>query len=254
ASAGGNEEIGHNNVMRWQMDDDLFFVASSSNDKIKAEDIVPNLARIALGRPYQMPPKTVAVESSILDGYVGQYQLTEGNTLIVSRGNDNELLFTGEGQEAFDLLFQNELGIDVQAAQSAVIKYLNTSSGPQLAKWKTRMTQSLGEFKDLKVIGTAAPLGNGEPWTYVSFEFERGSALTRWIVSPAGALEAALLETDPPYVIFLPERENQFAPFSLSAQPSVQGIEFSTDTEGNIKMMISVPTGQVDATKIISES
>ena len=249
ASAGGNEQIGHNNVMRWQMDDDIVLIASSSNDKIKAEDVVPNLARIALDRPYQMPPKTVSIASSILDGYVGRYQLTNDNTLIVTR-NGNELLVTGEGQTAFDMLFENQTGMDVQAAQSAVIKYLNSSGDSQLQLWKTRTAQRLGEFKEFKVLGTAAPHGSGEPWTYVSFEFERGEALTRWIVSPAGALQAAILETEPPYMVFLGQSENQFVPFSLSSQPSIQSITFPASQGATPKMTISLPTGQIEASKL----
>lgn len=253
ASAGGNEEIGHNNVMRWQMDDDILLIASSSNDRIKAEDIVPNLARIALDRPFQMPPKIVAVEPTILDGYAGRYALTNDNALIVTR-NGNELLLTGEGQAAFDLLFENQAAIDVESTQAAVINYLNSSVDPQLQRWKTRTAQTLGEFKEFKVIGTAAPHGNGEPWTYVSFEFERGNALTRWIVSPAGALQAAVLETEPPYVVFVPQSENQFVPFSLISQPSIQNITFPNREAEPLKMTISLATGQVEAQKVSSKS
>ena len=80
ASAGGNPELGHNNVIRWFMDEDILLIASTSNDEIKAEDVVPNLARIVYDRPYQLPPKTVSVSSSILDMYIGRYQIAEGNT------------------------------------------------------------------------------------------------------------------------------------------------------------------------------
>ena len=81
-----------------------------------------------------------------------------------------------------------------------------------------------------------------------------GSALTRWIVSPAGALEAAMLDTEPPYMVFLAQSEQQFVPFSLNAQPSVQAVAFSKTATGTAKMTISVPTGKFDAPKIIFNS
>ena len=253
AHAGGTPQLGHNNVIRWHMDDDILFIASTSNDEIKAEDVVPNLARIVSHRPYQLPPLTVPVEASLLDQYVGRYQIADGNVLIVTRKAD-ELLFTAEGQQAFDMLFKNDLGIDIQTAQTSVVKYLNAGTDAQLQQWKKQVSQRLGEFKEFRVLGTAAPYGNGEPWTYVSFVFERGNALTRWIVSPAGALQAAMLTTEPPYMVFLAQSERQFVPFSLNAQPSVQAVAFTMSAAGTAKMTISVPTGKFDAPKIVFNS
>jgi hypothetical protein len=114
------------------------------------------------------------------------------------------------------------------------------------------IASQLGDFKQFHVVGTAPPNGSGEPWTYVAFEFEGGEKLTRWIVSPAGAMEAALLETEPPHLTFLPESETQFVPFSLSVQPPIQNVLFSMSESGTPKMMISTPTGQLDATKLPS--
>jgi hypothetical protein len=150
------------------------------------------------------------------------------------------------------MLFNIDRGVNVQEAQSAVVNFLNAADAGQLEQWKKQVSQRLGEFRQFKVIGTASPDGSGEPWTYVSFEFERGKALTRWIVNPAGALQAAVLDSEPPYMAFLAQSENQFVPFSLSSQPAIQGILFSTDGAGPVRMTISVPAGQIDALKLIS--
>ena len=253
ASAGGTPQLGHNNVIRWQMDEDILLIASSSHDAWKAEDIVPNLTSIVLDRPYQLPPKKAAVDPALLDRYAGRYQITDGNVIVVTRKEDG-LFMTGEGQEAFDMLFKAEPGIDVQAAQAAVVNYLNSGADRQLDQWKNRTSNRLGEFREFNVIGTASPTGSGEPWTYVSFEFERGTALTRWIVSPAGALQAALLETEPPYMRFVPQSEDQFVPFSLSSQPVIQEILFSVTGAGDVGMTISIPTGTLNAPKLNSSS
>jgi hypothetical protein len=250
-SAGGTPQLGHNNVMRWSMDEDILFIGSSSNNAFKAEDVMPNLVRIVFDRPYLLPPAVVAVEPSTLDTYVGRYEVSAGNELVVTR-DENKLFVTGEGHQAFDMLFNVSSGFDVQALQSAVVDYLNSDKDQQLEGWKNQTSQRLGKYLKFEIIGTASPTGSGEPWTYVSFEFERGKALTRWIVSPAGALEAALLDTELPYMVFLPQSEYQFGPFSLSVPPSIQEITFSTDTAEPVKMTISLPTGQVEALKLSS--
>jgi CubicO group peptidase (beta-lactamase class C family) len=131
AHAGGTAEIGHNNVMRWYIDDDILLIASSSNDAVKAEDVMPNLVKIVFERPYQLPPKTVTIESSVLDQYVGTYQVAEADTITVSREGD-KLLLTGEGQQAFDMLFPPDPRIDVRAAETAVVNYLNAQRDGQL--------------------------------------------------------------------------------------------------------------------------
>ena len=249
AHAGGTPQLGHNNVMRWYIDEDLIILASTSHEKWKAEDVAPNLARIVMGLPYSMPPEAVPVDTSILDEYAGRYQLDPNNIFTVSRDGER-LLLSGEGQRAFDLLFKTEMGIDVEASQSAVVKYLNSQQGGLLEQWKNRQSQRLGEFEGFRVTGTAPLFGSGEPWTYVSFEFEHGNALTRWIVSPAGALEAALLETQPPYMVFLPESENQFVPFSLNLKSPIQSVTFSTIESGTNSMTISIKSGQLNAPRL----
>ena len=249
AHAGGTPQIHHNNVINWFMGDDIFVVASSNSQEIKAEDVTPNLNRIVFAQPYQLPPKKLKLDSSTLDGYVGRYQLAQDGALIITRQAD-KLLVTGEGQATFNMLFKSDLPIDTPAAQTAVINYLNSGKDAQLEAWKNKVSGRLGTFKQFRVIGTAAPFGSGEPWTYVSFEFENGDALTRWIVSPAGALEAALLETEPPYMVFLAESENEFVPFSLSSQPPIQAITFFTSAAGKPSLKVSLPARQLEALKL----
>jgi hypothetical protein len=253
AHAGATPQLGHNNVMRWYMDEDLFIAASSAGEEIKAEDVVPGLARIALDLSYSMPPEAVPVAVSVLDEYVGRYQIDPQNVISVSRKGDR-LLLTAEGQQAFDLLFKMDQGQNTQAFQSAVVDYLNTRQDPQLEQWKDRVSQRLGPFKGFKVVGTAPLLGNGEPWTYVVFEFERGSQLTRWIVSPMGALEAALFDAEPPYLVFIPQGNDRFMPFSLNARPVVQELSFSPTGAGTPQMVLVTGTGQMSATKLVPAS
>jgi hypothetical protein len=68
------------------------------------------------------------------------------------------------------------------------------------------------------------------------------------------ALVAAMLNTEPPHLVFPAQSEQQFVPFSLNAQPSVQAVAFTTTAAGPVKMTISVPTGKFDAPKIIFNS
>jgi hypothetical protein len=128
------------------------------------------------------------------------------------------------------------------------MEYLESGKEAELEAWRDDQEAVLGPFQRMTVLGTASPEG-GEAWTYVAFEFTAGSVLTRWVVSDNGVLEAAVVPSEPPAMMFLPTTSSSFASFAIR-EPAHMTVEFDVEATGTgILRLMSSTTETVTATR-----
>lgn len=248
ASAGGTEEIGHVNVIDWWLDDDLVVIAGSADASYNAEDIVAAIEKILFGLPQEMPPSMVDVDPDDLRDLAGRYELPEDGAIVVSAAADR-LSFSPEDAAGFATLYPSDDESDGQANPAATIAYLESGQEAGLDTWKAEQEAALGPFQRMTVMGSASPEGGGEAWTYVAFEFAKGSVLTRWIVDEDGVLGAAAIPSEPPTVMFLPTSPTTFASFSLGRSDGFDAV-FEGGASGPRTLQLTTSNGdEVTATR-----
>jgi CubicO group peptidase (beta-lactamase class C family) len=228
SSAGGTPQLGHNNVMTWWMDDDVLFIASSSSPEWRAEAVVPYLRAIVFGQEYQLPPEGTTLTAEVLQARAGRFQLSSGGVLEV-KVDGQGLAVSGEGQEAFELLFAAPP--EAAKAQAALESFLKKNTDPELTlleRFKTKKAETLGAFKEQRIVG-ALPLGGGDLWVFMVHEFEQGRVYTRWAFGPQGGLLGAVYDVEPPTLKFYPQTENQFVTFDLLNPAPPLTLAFSVD-------------------------
>jgi hypothetical protein len=233
-SAGGTPQLGHENIIQWWTPEDWVMIVSTNNRAFYAGEVARQLGAIAFGDDYEMPPQVVSVTVNALARLEGKYHLVEGGTLIVTQ-RSGQLLLTVEDQAGFEVLFppiSREHEEANRAMQEAVVQYLNNAKDGQLGNWITKNSQELGPFKKFSVMGTALSSAAPEPVTYVSFEFERGTRLSWWIVNEAGVLQAALLDVEMPSLALWPQSPTEFIPFSISQPLGIDRVEFEETPQG----------------------
>lgn len=243
SSAGGTPQLSHNNVMTWWMDDDVLFIASSNSPDWRAEAVVPNLRAIVFGQPYQEPPSGIALTEEVLQARAGRFQLPSGSVLEV-KVDGQGLAVSGEGQEAFALLFSAPP--EAAQAQAALEKFMANGDDPEMKlfeRFKARQAAVLGAFKEQRIVGTI-PFGGGDLWTFVTLEFEAGRVYTRWAMGPQGGLLGAVYAVEPPTLKFYPQSENQFVAFDLLNPAPPITLEFSADGK---QLLVTTPEQTVSA-------
>lgn len=240
ASAGGTDEIGHVNVIAWWMDDDLVVIVSSANAAYTAEDVATGIARLMLGLPQALPPAMVAVDPSTLASLAGRFELPDGGAIIVHAADDR-LLFSPEGEAAYAALYPPDEESAGQSDPEATIAYLESGQEPGLEEWQAEQAATLGPFQGMSVVGNASAEGSSEVWTYVAFEFAKGSVLSRWIVNADGILGAAAIPSDPPTLMFLPTAPQTFTSFAMG-NPEAFTAAFTRDGAGTSTLVLTSPS------------
>jgi CubicO group peptidase (beta-lactamase class C family) len=88
--------------------DRLAVIVLSNNEYRSVARIATDLTAIAFGAVYQIPQerKVIAVASSTLDKYVGQYQLP--NTIVTITNENGKLMWQAAGQPKVELLAESE--------------------------------------------------------------------------------------------------------------------------------------------------
>lgn len=250
ASAGGTEEIGHVNVIDWWLNDDLLIIGSSADASYNIEEIVPAIERILFGLPQELPPRMTEVDPAVLRDYAGRYELPSGGAIVVTATKDR-LNLSPDGEAAFDLLLpRGETEVDEDTARAeATLAYLESGKEEGLDAWLVEQESTLGPFRRMTVVGTAPHEGSGEAWTYVAFEFARGSTLTRWIVEEHGVLAAAVVPSDPPRAMFLPASPTAFSSFALGNPETATAVFLETEAGAWTLQLTSSAGDTVQATR-----
>lgn len=109
--------------------DKLFMVALVNNDRVPASDVIRTLTAIYDGDKYELPKKRVAikVDPSILDKYVGEYELTPAMNFKFTREGDNLVLEpTGQGKAAVFAESESDFFLKVV---DATFKFVKDTSG-----------------------------------------------------------------------------------------------------------------------------
>lgn len=212
--------------------DALFIVFSNApfNGRLPVDNIAVNLSAILFGdRSLTLPPAVMtSFDLATLDGYAGVYESNDGD-FIVTSGTDR-LLVKPSDQEACDILFPSEFaaalpkyndltrqlvrlmadGKYTEAAEASSFQAGDKAVG-MLEEWWTSHPASLGEFEDVKIIGTVA---TGDAHTHFRLDFEEGSVFCEAAWIPPGRClgigEAPLPQRD-----LLPTAPNRFSAYSL---------------------------------------
>ena len=110
-------------------EEDLFIAALTNNDRNAMGELMGALNAIVAGDPYTLPKKRVAikVDASILDTYVGEYQLGPVMTLKIERGPDG-LTLEPSGQPKTQLYAETETDFFLTVVD-ATVKFVKDESG-----------------------------------------------------------------------------------------------------------------------------
>lgn len=114
-------------------DDDTFLImlanVDDTSDATTLEPMLKDLLFITYGMPYQLPVsfKTVSVSESILQQYVGNYQLAPNRTLSISLEN-RKLFLQVTGQQRFEIFPSSETDFFLKAV-SAQLTFQKDASG-----------------------------------------------------------------------------------------------------------------------------
>lgn len=107
----------------------LFIAALTNNDRGAIGDVMAALDAIVVGAPYTMPKKRVAikVDPSILDKYVGEYQLGPAMTFKIERGTEG-LTLEPTNQPKVPLFAESETDFYLTVVD-ATLKFIKDDKG-----------------------------------------------------------------------------------------------------------------------------
>jgi len=108
AAHNGETEGFNSNISRF-IDDDACIIILSNNDHTSVGKMSVDLAAIVFGEKYSTPQirETIAVDSGILDDYVGEYELAPGFFLTITKEN-NRLFCQATGQSKVEIHPESE--------------------------------------------------------------------------------------------------------------------------------------------------
>jgi CubicO group peptidase (beta-lactamase class C family) len=223
-SAGGTPQLGHNALLRWSQPDDWLLVAHTADSRWLGETVVPKLAALLDGQAVALPPKVVAVDDAARARATGTFALEGGGRieLAAARG---ALALRPLDDAGFTALFGG--GGTRGGTQAGIDRVLGQRVDPSLEQWRRARIAELGAERAFAVVGTTALDGGDEPWTFVRFDYERGSRLTRFIFGPRGSLEAIVLDAELPSLRLWPTSALDWVPFSLGAPPPVVAVRIA---------------------------
>ena len=110
-------------------EEELFIAALTNNDRNTMGEVMGALNAIAVGEPYTLPKKRVAinVDTAILDTYVGEYQLAPVMTFKIERGPEG-LTLEPTGQPKTQLYAETETDFYLTVVD-ATLKFIKDESG-----------------------------------------------------------------------------------------------------------------------------
>lgn len=231
---GDTPEVVQTTAIAWDMAADRVVIVNASNWAYLAGVVQRSVRRLAAGAEVPLPPHVTALDADTLAGLAGRYVAAEGGVLEVN-ATTHGLRLAATDAAAFSLLFPAEVAgptgepLDLAAEHARVLAYLDSERSADLDGWREEREGALGALTGYRVLGTAPLPGGVEPWTYVYFDFERGSALTSWVISPQGALQAGQLAAEAPAVEVFPVSATTFVPFTLGVPAALAKVAFAPE-------------------------
>ncbi|MBI3403855.1 MAG: serine hydrolase [Acidobacteria bacterium] len=229
-------------------------------------EILPAL--IFGGREVPTPPAVIALDSAALQRLAGEYRLPSGEKIVVTP-RDGRLKLRGDGPESSALLssmsppggpfaeVERHSTNIVEAASRGDFEtvYKEMGGGIPLERireqespmWQ-RFRDDNGEFKGVKVLGTAR---NGPgPTVYLQMNFERDNVILmhQW---GGGQIRGIQLLRQLPESEFLPSAPLEIVSFSL-ARPQATRIRFDAAADGSIRSL-TIPTEGGSITAVVAQ-
>lgn len=179
------------------VDEGLMVFVASNSAEFPAISLSPALARIVFGDHVDMPGAAVASTAKQTDGLVGSYTL--GGASVSVESVDGKFVVKPQGQDAIATLWpSHEDPADLAAfgvrsrmlftkSREGDYKPLAEAFGGRMSVDQIKENESslwgdlekeFGAFKEISVIGTA-PTSDGDYFTWVEFQFERGRQMMR---------------------------------------------------------------------------
>jgi len=236
---GGAMPHGWNCAMYYFVDDDLTCIVFSNKpiDGIQpADDIVRNLAHIALGQEFSMPPAITRIDSAKAKAFAGAYTMP-GNDRFDVRLEGQEMIIEPEGQTAAMLLYPspyadrlpkyNDWTADLVKAlatgddDKALTYFSEHMATPE--EWNQMNHEwwssfdSLGAFKRVEPIATITTDG---AQSYCRLVFEKGEVVCRffWMAGKCGGIMSDVrLEKR-----FLPVSDSEFCSYDIRSGAPVR--------------------------------
>lgn len=250
-----------------QRPEKLVIIAATTDAAFKAQGICPELARIALGSPAEMPPEIVEADRSELAKYAGEYRLAAGGVISVSADN-GRLTLASTDQSILNQLaaldaaggnrmseLSSRMASIIEASARGDFHPIHAAIGDvpfdqvearQARLWKNRRDQR-GEFIRVVSLGTLPRTGGGAIST-MRIEFERGAELMEFLWEQ-GSIALIRPVEKPRGLEFAPAKGGGFVYFDARTGKSTR-LLFKVDAAGGASSLAATSSqGSVEATR-----
>lgn len=217
------------------VDEGVMIFLASTVAEMKATPVVPALAKIVFGEPYDLPPAVKALPPETLQARAGRYRAPSGAEVEV-RAVEGGLEVGASEPTGFALLAGGPAArrerfarLEARTADIAGRAFKGDPTGVheafdgRLGLDDIRERESglmrerearLGPFRGYAVVGSL-PRGEGRVETVVRVDFERGSVYNRFVWGPRDGLQGIQAGPEPPGTRYVPVSETAFVSFRL---------------------------------------
>jgi hypothetical protein len=237
---------------------------------MKATPVVPALARIVFGEPYELPPAVAQLSPEALRARGGRYRAPSGAEVTV-RAAERALDVATPDPSGFALLAGVPAAerdryerLDARTADIAGRAFKGDPTGihealggrlglEQIRQQETELMRDrearLGPYRGFAVVGSSA-WGGGRVETVVRVDFERGSVYNRFLWGPRDGLVGLQAGPEPPGARYVPVSEREFATFRLGGdgEPS-RRLTFEGDGDTAV-LVVPGPDGPVRLSRV----
>ncbi|MFB6395077.1 serine hydrolase domain-containing protein [Polymorphospora lycopeni] len=236
ATAGGDDQIGHNAVVAWVPERQRVVAMASNKPGISAEDLLATVGPALLaGEPLPTPGPPAAGAGPAAT--VGKYRLDGGGSFDVTAAG-NQVTVAATGVDAVTALFPPGGRVssdDVRAHDERVLALLDgrTREGREE---RGSLEEDLGPISGVALAGTV--FRDGELRTYVTLVAGSGAVTGWYAVNAEGGIEAAEVPAGPPTLKLVPAGGDRYRP----DDPTGVGPEVTVEFRDG-RMTVSGPAG-----------
>jgi hypothetical protein len=244
------------------VDEGVTIFLASTVAEMKATPVVPALAKIAFGEPYDLPPLVKPLPPASLGSRAGRYRSPSGAEVGV-RAVEGGLEVTAADPAGFALLAgvpaaerERYERLGARTADIAGRSFRGDPTGihealggrldlEQIRRQEAQLMhdreERLGPYRGYAVVGST-PYGEERVETAVRVDFEKGSVYNRFLWGPKDGLVRLQAGPEPPGARYVPVSERDFVAFRLGDGDPQRRLSFEGDG-GSAVLVVPGPDG-----------
>jgi len=246
---------------RRYVDDNVVLYHASNSPEFFVDPISDQISRILFAEKYELPPKTVVLDSTAMARFAGTYVAPQGDVLEM-RVNGTQLEVTPSSQRGLamvapqwrgslnvhDRFNKRTLTIIEQGAKDNHTEWIKALRGQMSAEeatanathtWKVAR-EKIGAFKSATIVGSLFSRSQATVTT-ARLDFERGTQYARYIWQ-RGRLVGFSNVAGPPKFLLAPSSDHSLVGFDLASQQTKK-LDFESGPGGEFAAL-KISTGR----------